>query len=149
MSQGLPQFDPSFYTGEIFWLFLSFGALWVSLHYWIMPHFYHVEKKRKSSLDYIVKETLLLEEKNTHLRELYGKKIKDMEKNIGHERQCLLEKYAEEKQTENTKIREDYEHFLKDNEQRYQKIFQEEKASLNQKKIKDLLDDFIQKMKSS
>ena len=147
MSQGLPQFDSSFYSGEIFWLLFSFGILWGCFQFWIMPHFYSLEKQRKKSLDYILKEMTQLEEKISSLRISQKKRLADVQRNIDHDRHCILEKYSQEKQQENTKIRLDYEHSLRENEKKYKKRFQEEKESLDQKKIKELLDDFIQAMK--
>lgn len=147
MSHGLPQFDPTFYSGEIFWLIVSFGALWGAFQFWILPRFYQLEKQRKKSLDHIMKDVLQLEEKNSSLRQNQQKRLGDLRKNIDLDHQKALEQYSNEKQLENTALRGDYEDFLKTKENYYQELFQKEKESLNQKKIKELLNEFISVMK--
>lgn len=37
-SAGLPQFDPEFFSSQLFWLVLTFGALYFVLSKWILPN---------------------------------------------------------------------------------------------------------------
>lgn len=47
----LPQFDTSWYVGEIFWLLLTFGLLFLGIKYFIFPMIQDVLVERKQVID--------------------------------------------------------------------------------------------------
>lgn len=47
----IPQFDTSWYIGEIFWIFLSFGFMFLGIRYFIFPMLLDVFSERKQIID--------------------------------------------------------------------------------------------------
>lgn len=47
----IPQFDTSWYIGEIFWIFLSFGFMFLGIRYFIFPMLLDVFAERKQLID--------------------------------------------------------------------------------------------------
>ena len=52
----MPQFDLSFYPSQIFWLFISFGFLYLMMRYLICPKIEGVLTARESGLQQVLKE---------------------------------------------------------------------------------------------
>lgn len=47
----IPQFDTSWYIGEVFWLMLTFGFTFLGVRYFIFPMLLDVFKERKQLID--------------------------------------------------------------------------------------------------
>ncbi|MBO7244054.1 MAG: ATP synthase F0 subunit B [Alphaproteobacteria bacterium] len=47
----IPQFDTSWYIGEIFWIFLSFGFMFLGIRYFIFPMLLDIFSERKQIID--------------------------------------------------------------------------------------------------
>jgi F-type H+-transporting ATPase subunit b len=58
----MPQFDPSSFLSQIFWLVICFMSLWGCLHWMIVPKFLSIKEGRKKSLDDLIQQA-----KATHL----------------------------------------------------------------------------------
>ena len=52
----MPQLDFSFYFGQIFWLFISFGLLFVAMKFWLLPPLVEILHKREEKIKYILRQ---------------------------------------------------------------------------------------------
>ena len=52
----MPQLDFNFYIAQIFWLFISFGILFVSMRFWLLPPLIDVLKKREEKIRHILRQ---------------------------------------------------------------------------------------------
>ena len=80
----IPQFDTSWYIGEIFWIFLSFGFMFLGIRYFIFPMLLDVFSERKQIID-----------ENLNIAEVVNKKAEKLyNENLGEYKD---HPYAQEK----------------------------------------------------
>ncbi len=79
----IPQFDTSWYIGEIFWIFLSFGFMFLGIRYFIFPMLLDVFSERKQIID-----------ENLHIAEVVNKKAEK----LMHDYKACLSAAQEEKE---------------------------------------------------
>ena len=80
----MPQFDPTYFISQIFWLLLSFGGLYLGIQFIVFPLFRTIftirQNKMKEVLeraDKLTQETQNLEEKQRSQKAFFEKKLTD------------------------------------------------------------------------
>lgn len=64
----MPQFDPSTYLSQVFWLAFSFAALWGVVHFFILPPFEQLFSRRDSYINQRINQAIELQQRASHLK---------------------------------------------------------------------------------
>lgn len=57
----MPQLDTSFYISQLFWLIISFGALYCFVNFWFVPKVNALIMARKSFVDHTIHEARMMQ----------------------------------------------------------------------------------------
>jgi len=99
-SVGLPQFDSSKYSQQIFWLIIIFSILYAMMHFIVIPRIRDIKNDRKSSIHRTIEKTLKktkeIEKIESDINNEY-KKTKDKELEIENTIAIKIAKFSKEK----------------------------------------------------
>ena len=54
---GMPQLNPESFSSQIFWLFISFSILFLTIHFFLIPKLKKVREKREETVDNYLSQT--------------------------------------------------------------------------------------------
>ena len=54
---GMPQLNPESFSSQIFWLFISFSILFLTIHFFLIPKLKKVREKREETVDDYLSQT--------------------------------------------------------------------------------------------
>jgi len=118
----MPQLDASTYLSQLFWLGVSFGLLYVCMHFFIVPKVKTIFKKRR----------YFLEEKLEEI-DVFRGEIERLEKKI----ELLSEKSHQRSSETLTESQNQYKELIKEEEKTLQRISDEE-LSIFQKNLEKM-----------
>lgn len=68
-SGGLPQFDPTWFPSQIFWLAITFAAMYAFFHFVILPDLFAIKSQRQNKIDGDLKRAEEMQEEAATLRD--------------------------------------------------------------------------------
>ena len=80
----MPQFDTSVFWGQIFWMFLSFGGLYLAVQFILFPRFHAIFNARKQTLQTPVQKAEKLVSEVQKLQDTMEQKKQAFEKRKEH-----------------------------------------------------------------
>ena len=75
----MPQFDPAFFSSQIFWTIISFIILFVALDRYVLPRIAAIIKKRTQLIEEELAETHRKREEVEELRTEYASKLSKLD----------------------------------------------------------------------
>ena len=131
----MPQLDVETFPSLIFWLILSFGALYLGLHYWVLPKISKILGLREEKIETYLKNAQDFQKKSVDLQKeneekLYAAHVEAQNLFI-QQSQEMRDRFREKENEISEKFHKQYLEFEKDLTLKQQKISKalEEEAS--------------------
>ena len=71
----MPQLDFNFYCAQIFWLFVSFGLLFVAMKFWLLPPLIDILNRREEKIKHILRQADKLSAQAERIQKKYQQYI--------------------------------------------------------------------------
>jgi F-type H+-transporting ATPase subunit b len=94
----MPQLDISTYLGQVFWLFISFGALCIFMQYWFFPRIKSLFQIRQDKTDYLILQAQNLRDQTVEIENRYMAELDDFHvklKQISYETENFCKKHSD------------------------------------------------------
>lgn len=74
-SGGLPQFDPTWFPSQIFWLAITFAAMYLFFHYMALPDLFSIKSKRQNKINGDLQRAEEMQTEAANLRDACDKEL--------------------------------------------------------------------------
>jgi len=126
----MPQFDTTFFAGEVFWTIVSFAVLFAVLTRWILPRIASILRQRTQVINDEISAARKQHQEADNLRSDYESKLA----NIEHETQIMFDE-SERRVIERRKVLMDA---WKAEMQRKKQAFKEDTALMREQAVRDV-----------
>ena len=125
----MPQLDFNFYCSQIFWLFVSFGLLFVAMKFWLLPPLTDILKKREDKIRFILRQADKLSAQAERVQKAYQQYVDE-----AHQYSVRVLQTAHDEVADNYEKQEkELQKALKEDVQKAQKHLEEQKIAIYSK----------------